>query len=89
MASGPPIDPLQTLATALVLPSDSKEQADILVGLREHLEIQPAAIPVLCVTLLGNVLNTDDTPFKRWILDLFNYAISRSTLTIEVKTDCA
>ena len=80
------MDPLQSLNVAISLPTDSKEQTDILSQLREYLEEQPGSIPILCTTLLGSVVNTPDSAFKRWLLDLLLFALSKSTLASEVKT---
>jgi len=85
MASAP-IDPLQTLQAALNVPANSKDQADLLAVLRQMLEKQPAPIPILAGTLISVVRNAGDSLLKRWILDLFHFAICRSTLSLEQKT---
>lgn len=80
------VDPLQTLQAALSVPANSKEQADLLAALRESLEIQPAPISILVGTLLTIVVNAGDSLLKRWVIDLLQFAICRSTLTLEQKT---
>ncbi|KAF9530352.1 Symplekin tight junction protein C terminal-domain-containing protein [Crepidotus variabilis] len=84
-----PIDPLQALQSALTAPPNSKEQADLLGVLRESLESHPKPIPILLQTLISNVLNAGDTLLRRWVLDLFHYAICRSALTLDQKTQLA
>ena len=81
-----PVDPLQTLQAALSAQANSKEQADLLAALRESLEARPAPIPILVDTLLGIAVNAGDSLLKRWILDLLQFAICRSSLIIEQRT---
>ena len=81
-----PVDPLQALQAALTVTQNSKEQADLLLSLRESLELQPAPIPVLVDYLLRLAVNADDSLLKRWILDLLHFAISRSTLSVAIRT---
>ena len=85
MASNP-VDPLQTLQAALTATANSKEQADLLATLRESLESHPKPIPILLQTLINNLVNAGDSLLKRWVLDLFHYAICRSSLTLDQKT---
>ncbi|KAL4250329.1 hypothetical protein ABKN59_005891 [Abortiporus biennis] len=84
-----PIDPLQALSAALAVPADSKEQAELLAALRESLEAHPGPIPILCTTLLKTVSAAGDSLLKRWVLDLLHFAICRSTLSIEARTQLA
>ncbi|KAF9221332.1 hypothetical protein BS17DRAFT_785211 [Gyrodon lividus] len=84
--AGNPIDPLQALSAALAVPADSKEQADLLATLRESLEVHPAPIPILCTTLIKTVSGAGDSLLKRWVLDLLHFAIARSSLSQEVRT---
>ncbi|KAG9312974.1 Symplekin tight junction protein C terminal-domain-containing protein [Chiua virens] len=84
-----PIDPLQALSAALAVPAESKEQADLLATLRESLEAHPAPIPILCTTLIKTVAGTVDSLLKRWVLDLLHFAIARSTLSQDVRTQLA
>ena len=84
--SNVPFDPLKALAAALAAPADTKEQAEQLEALREHLEAHPNPIPVLCTTLIGVVSGGGDSALKRWVLDLLHFAICRSTLPAETKT---
>lgn len=84
-----PIDPLHALSQALSVPADSKEQADLLSSLRESLEAHPSPIPILCTSLIKTVSNAGDTLLKRWVLDLLHFAIARSTLSVDVRTQCA
>lgn len=81
-----PVDPLQTLQAALSAPANSQEQADLLANLRETLEIHPAPIPILAQTLINVVVNAGDSLLKRWVLDLFHFAICRSSLTLDQRT---
>ncbi|ESK96439.1 cleavage polyadenylation specificity factor [Moniliophthora roreri MCA 2997] len=81
-----PADPLQTLQAALQAPRNSKEEADLLATLRESLEIQPAPIRSLIGTLLSNVVNAADSLLKTWVIDLLHFAICRSTLSMDQKT---
>jgi symplekin len=83
-----PSDPLQALQAALAFPADSKEQADTLAALRETLEAQPAPIPLLCGTLIKTVSGGGDSLLKRWVLDLVQFAICRSALSLEARTQC-
>jgi len=84
--AGNPIDPLQALSAALAVPADSKEQADLLATLRESLEAHPAPIPILCTTLIKTVSGAGDSLLKRWVLDLLHFAIARSPLSQEVRS---
>ena len=81
-----PFDPLKALSAALAAPADSKEQAELLDTLREHLEAHPSPIPVLCTTLIVTVSGAGDSALKRWVLDLLHFAICRSTLSVEART---
>ncbi|KAJ6591683.1 Symplekin tight junction protein C terminal-domain-containing protein [Mycena vulgaris] len=81
-------DPLQTLHAALNAQANSKEQADILASLREALELQPAPIPILVGTFLGHVVNGDSL-LKTWVIDLLHFAICRSPLPLEQRTQLA
>ena len=84
-----PVDPLQALSAALAVPSDSKEQADLLAKLRESLEAHPSPIPILCTTLIKTVSGAGDSLLKRWVLDLLHFAICRSALSLEARTQRA
>ncbi|KAF9482650.1 hypothetical protein BDN70DRAFT_874838 [Pholiota conissans] len=88
MASNP-VDPLQTLQAAWAAPPNSQEQAELLATLREALEAHPAPIPILIQTLINVVANTGDSLLKRWVLDLVHFAICRSSLTLEQRTQMA
>ena len=81
------VDPLQTLSAALAAPPDSMEQADLLTTLRESLEARPQPIPILCTTLIKNVSGANGSLLKRWVLDLLHFAICRSPLSMEVRTN--
>lgn len=80
------VDPLQALQAALRLPTNSKEQADQLGVLREALELRPGPIPLLCTTLIKTISSHRDTLLEIWVLELVHYAICRSPLSIEVRT---
>ncbi|PPQ68582.1 hypothetical protein CVT25_005425 [Psilocybe cyanescens] len=84
-----PVDPLQTLQAALSAPANSQEQADLLATLRESLENHPAPIPILVQTLINVVVNSGDSLLKRWVLDLFHFAICRSSLSLDQRTQMA
>ncbi|KAF5383732.1 hypothetical protein D9615_003524 [Tricholomella constricta] len=86
---GNPVDPLHTLQAALKVPPNSNEQANLLATLREHLESAPAPIPILVGTLTGLIVNAGDSLLKRWVIDLLHFAICRSTLSIEQRTQMA
>ncbi|GLB41805.1 putative symplekin tight junction protein C terminal [Lyophyllum shimeji] len=88
MASNP-ADPLHTLQAALKVPPNSKEQADLLAALRVQLENAPAPIPILAGTLTGLIVNAGDSLLKRWVIDLLHFAICRSSLSIEQRTQMA
>ncbi|CCM02435.1 uncharacterized protein FIBRA_04534 [Fibroporia radiculosa] len=88
MASNP-VDPLQTLSAALAVPPDSKEQGELLATLRDSLEAHPGPIPILCTTLVKTVSGAGDSLLKRWVLDLLHFAICRSALSLEVRTQLA
>lgn len=79
-------DPLQTLQAALSAPANSQEQANLLAMLRESLEAHPAPIPILVQTLINVVVNSGDSLLKRWVLDLFHFAICRSSLSLDQRT---
>ena len=81
------VDPLQTLSAALAAPPDSREQADILTTLRESLEARPQPIPIICTTLIKNVSGANDSLLKRWVLDLLHFAICRSSLGMDARTN--
>ncbi|KIK99799.1 hypothetical protein PAXRUDRAFT_822333 [Paxillus rubicundulus Ve08.2h10] len=87
--AGNPIDPLQALSAALAVPADSKEQADLLATLRESLEAHPAPIPILCTTLIKTVSGAGNSLLKKWVLDLLHFAIARSSLSQEIRTQLA
>ncbi|KAL4063109.1 Symplekin tight junction protein C terminal-domain-containing protein [Scleroderma yunnanense] len=87
--AGNPIDPLQALSAALAVPADSKEQAELLAALRESLESHPSPIPILCTTLIRTVSGAGDSLLKRWVLDLLHFALCRSTLTLDARTQLA
>ncbi|KAF9054369.1 Symplekin tight junction protein C terminal-domain-containing protein [Panaeolus papilionaceus] len=84
-----PVDPLQLLQAALTAPANSQEQATLLATLRESLESQPSPIPILAQTLFSVTVNAGDSLLKRWVLDLVHFAICRSTLTLDQKTQMA
>ncbi|KAH9983897.1 Symplekin tight junction protein C terminal-domain-containing protein [Russula compacta] len=83
------MDPLQALAAALSVPADSKEQADLLVALRETLEAQPHLVPTLCNTLLKTAAGSNDSLFRRWVLELLHFGIARAPLAVDVRASLA
>ena len=87
--AGNSADPLQTLSAALAVTADSKEQADLLTTLRESLEAHPGPIPILCTTLIKTVSGAGDSLLKRWVIDLLHFAICRSGLSIDARTQRA
>ncbi|KAF8817559.1 hypothetical protein BYT27DRAFT_6817554 [Phlegmacium glaucopus] len=88
MASNP-VDPLQTLQAALSVQANSQEQAGLLATLRVSLENHPAPIPILAQTLINIVVNSGDSLLKRWVIDLFHFAICRSSLSLDARTQMA
>jgi symplekin len=70
----------------LTAPENTNQQADLLASLRETLELHPAPIPILVHTLIRKVTDAEDSLLKRWILDLLHFALARSTLSIEQRT---
>jgi symplekin len=83
-----PVDPLQALGAAIAVTANSKEQADLLATLRESLEAQPGPIPILCTTLFSRLVSAGDSLLRQWFLDLLHFAICRSTLSLEARTQC-
>ena len=81
-------NPLQMLQAALSVTANSTEQVELLGALREALEAQPATIRTLVGVLIPTVVNASDSLLKRWIVDLLHYAICRSTLSLDEKTQC-
>lgn len=86
MASQGPTDPVSALTYALSLPTDSPEQAHALKTLRHIFEAQPAAIPQFCITLLQNAVAGKDSLFKRFVIELFCFALGTGGLSLDVRT---
>ena len=82
-----PVDPLSQLSAALAAPADSQQQADLLATLRESLENHPS-LSILCSTLIKTLSGAGDSLVKRWVLDLLHYAICKSNLSMEARTQC-
>jgi symplekin len=82
------MDPLSALAAAIAVEPNSKAQYDLLSDLRESLEAAPGPIPILCTTLFKQLVGSGDSLLKKWFLDLLHFAICRSNLTLEVRTQC-
>ena len=82
-----PVDPLSQLSAALAAPADSQQQADLLATLRESLENHPS-LSILCSTLIKTLSGAGDSLVKRWVLDLLHYAICKSNLSLEARTQC-
>lgn len=80
------VDPLQLLQAALTASENTTEQADLLGSLRTILEQHATLIPILVHTLIRKVTDAEDSLLKRWIFDLLHFALGRSTLTIEQRT---
>jgi symplekin len=80
------VDPLQLLQAALTAPENTTEQANLLAALREALELHPAPIPILVHTLIGKVVNAGDSLLKRWVIDLLHFALGRSSLSLDQRT---
>lgn len=70
-------DLTQTLTQAMPLPANSPQQTALFTQLREQLENQPHTIPVLCTTLLANVVASKDSAFNWWLVDLLHFARAR------------
>ncbi|KAH9888832.1 Symplekin tight junction protein C terminal-domain-containing protein [Cubamyces lactineus] len=88
MATNAAADPLSQLSLALAAPADSKEQADLLAMLRESLENHPS-LSILCSTLIKTLSGAGDSLLKRWVLDLLHFAICRSNLSVDARTQLA
>lgn len=88
MSANSPLDPLQALQSALAVPADSKEQLELLTALRENLEAHPNPLPILCTTLIKTVAGAGDSVLKRWVLDLLQFGVAKSSLSIETRTQC-
>ena len=82
------VDPLQQLSAALAAPADSQEQADLLASLRESLENHPS-LSILCSPLIKTLSGAGDSLMKRWVLDLLHFAICKSSLSTEARTQRA
>lgn len=87
-ANAAPIDPLSQLSLALAAPPDSKEQADLLATLRDSLEGHPS-LSILCSTLIKTLSGAGDSLLERWVLDLLHFAICRSNLSLDARTQRA
>ena len=85
-SSSGPIDPVQALTAALVLPSESKAQNDALVFAAQRFEEQPSKLPELCERLLGMVVEGEENSLRRWTLGMIGMTMSRTELTSDVKT---
>ncbi|KIO25859.1 hypothetical protein M407DRAFT_24815 [Tulasnella calospora MUT 4182] len=83
------MDPVQELQKALSLPEDSPQQIQLLATLREYLEQQPAPITVIIPPLLHTIVPAKDSAFKRWVIDILHFGLSRSTLPGETKAQLA
>jgi symplekin len=79
-------DPFVVLSHALSCPPDSPEQSRGLKSLRNLLEQQPTAIPMLYPALLQSSVNAKDSLFKRWTIELFSFALSTQSLSLDVRT---
>lgn len=88
MAAAAQGDPFTALSHALSCPPDTPEQAQSLRALRLLLEQQPLSIPPLCPTLLQSSVTAKDSLFKRWTVELYSYALSTSSLNLDVRTQC-
>ncbi|KAI0372816.1 hypothetical protein BV20DRAFT_1034476 [Pilatotrama ljubarskyi] len=87
-AAAAAVDPLSQLSLALAAPADSQEQADLLATLREQLENHPS-LSILCSTLIKTLAGAGDSLLKRWVLDLLHFAICRSNLSLDARTQLA
>ena len=87
-ANAAAVDPLSQLSAALAAPADSQEQADLLATLRESLENHPS-LSILCSTLIKTLSGAGDSLVKRWVLDLLHFAICKSNLSIDARTQRA
>ena len=89
MAANPAsADPLSQLSAAIAAPAGSQEQADLLATLRESLENHPS-LSILCSTLIKLLSGEGDSLVKKWVLDLLHFAICKSNLSIEARTQRA
>ncbi|KAI0766933.1 Symplekin tight junction protein C terminal-domain-containing protein [Trametes elegans] len=87
-AAAAAVDPLSQLSLALAAPADSQEQAELLATLRESLEGHPS-LSILCSTLIKTLSGAGDSLLKRWVLDLLHFAICRSGLSLDARTQLA
>ncbi|TBU30651.1 Symplekin tight junction protein C terminal-domain-containing protein [Dichomitus squalens] len=87
-ANAAPVDPLTQFSLALAAPADSKEQAELLSTLRESLENHPS-LSILCSTLINTLSGTGDSLMKTWVLNLLHFAICKSNLSAEARTQLA
>ncbi|KAG9047536.1 hypothetical protein FS837_002060 [Tulasnella sp. UAMH 9824] len=83
------MDPVQELQKALSLPEDSPQQIQLLTTLRDYLETQPVPITVIIPPLLHTIVPAKDSAFKRWVIDILHYGLSRSSLPGESKAQLA
>ena len=87
-ANAASVDPLTQLSLALAAPPDSKEQAELLSTLRESLENHPS-LSILCSTLIKTLSGAGDSLMKTWVLNLLHFAICKSNLSTEARTQRA
>ncbi|KAI1796643.1 Symplekin tight junction protein C terminal-domain-containing protein [Ganoderma leucocontextum] len=83
-----PVDPLTQLSLALAAPADSEEQAELLTTLRESLESHPS-LSILCSTLMKTLSGAGDSLMKTWVLNLLHFAICKSNLSTDARTQLA
>ncbi|KZV93110.1 hypothetical protein EXIGLDRAFT_674317 [Exidia glandulosa HHB12029] len=83
------MDPLEVLKRALSAPQGSDDQRNVLGQLRAQLELQPGLIHPLCTMLVPTIAHAADSLMKHWVLDLLHYALSRSSLPVDAKSQLA
>ncbi|KAH8929649.1 hypothetical protein BT69DRAFT_1256010 [Atractiella rhizophila] len=76
---------LVLLQNVLSKPQDSEDQAVALAELRNALEEQTGAIPILYTTLIS-MLGGSSRQMKHWIVSLMEFAICRNPATMESRT---
>jgi symplekin len=80
---------MTALQAALGAAPNSNTQANYLSGLRESLERNPLPIKVFATLLIARThAGSDFWLLKDWCLDLFHFALTKSTLSIDDKTWC-
>jgi hypothetical protein len=81
-------DPYQAVSAAVSLPPDSLEQAEALISAAAVLESQPAYIEQICPALLDNMVGSQESMLKVWVMEMVGIGLGRAKLSMEAKTSC-